>query len=282
MDPNTTPTPQQPKQDIDYAKPVAYDQQGNPLYAHPPRQNQPTAAASQAPQTAQQQPSKVPTKEELTSGVSSGAQPWLTEQEGGQKSLHFLEAEKRLTTEGRAVFKMIEFDDQEDLVTEVRKHWFGLLLLWTVGLLATISVTIVPLILSGQLDLFSTSTNDTSGLGPAFIAVGLLLGVLSFMATFLLAIMYTKNVIFVTTDKIAQVKYTGLIHRKISQLGIGDVQDVTVSQNTIPSRIFNYGTLIVETAGEQNNYTFTYVPKPYQESKAIIWAREENVKLHGN
>ena len=274
MDPNTTPSPELPKQEIDYTKPVAYDQQGNPLYAHPPVQKERVAGPTHK--------NKIPTKEEITGNKAVASKPWLEDQEHAEKSLHFLEAQKRLSTEGRIVFGMIEFDDEEDLVTEVRKHWFGLLLLWFVGLLATVVVAVVPLLLAGQSGFFEGGGVSTDGFSAALVAIGLLLGGLSFLATFLVAIMYTKNVIFVTTDKIAQVKYSGLIHRKISQLGIGDVQDVTVNQNTIPSRIFNYGTLIIETAGEQNNYTFTYVPKPYKESKAIIWAREENVKRFGN
>lgn len=263
---------QSPQQPVDYSKPVAYDQQGNPLYAHPPQQQH---AQAMPPQTN----AKVPTAENL--GVASG-QPWLHGEEGAEKSLHYLEAENRLSSEGRSVFKMIEFDDREDLVTEIRKHWFGLFLLWVVGLSATFVLAGVPALLATQTDLFSVSGASSGGLGLGFAAIGLFLGLLSFGITLLLGIMFTKNVIFVTTDKVAQVKYSGLIHRKISQLGIGDVQDVTVHQNTIPSRIFNYGTLVIETAGEQNNYTFQYVPNPYKESKAIIWAREENVKLHGN
>lgn len=272
MEPHTNPEPQQPQQEIDYSKPVAYDQQGNPLYAHPPTQSSTNDLKS----------ANIPTKDEMPHRHSSGTKPWLEDQEHAEKSLHFLEAQKRLSSEGRIVFGMIEFDEEEDLVTEVRKHWFGLLLLWLVGLIATIIVSVVPLLLAGQTSFFDGGGIDTSGFSAAFVAFGLLFGGLSFLATFLVAVMYTKNVIFVTTDKIAQVKYSGLIHRKISQLGIGDVQDVTVNQNTITSRIFNYGTLVIETAGEQNNYTFTYVPKPYKESKAIIWAREENVKRYGN
>lgn len=274
MEPKKTPVPEQPNtQDIDYSKPVAYDQQGNPLYARPP-------VEQSSPQSRRE--AKVPTKEELGSERKNAVHPWMADEAHAEKSLHFLEAEKRLSSEGRTVFKMIEFDDEEDLVTEVRKHWFGLVLLWLVGMAATLIVAVVPMILAGQADFFNTAGVSTDGFSAALVAIGLLLGGLTFLATFLVGIMYTKNVIFVTTDKIAQVKYTGLIHRKISQLGIGDVQDVTVNQNTIPSRIFNYGTLVIETAGEQNNYTFTYVPKPYQESKAIIWAREENVKRYGN
>lgn len=96
------------------------------------------------------------------------------------------------------------------------------------------------------------------------------------------AVIYNNSVVFVTSEKIVQVLYISLFNRKISQLGIGDVQDVTVQQVGIFPRIFNYGTLVVETAGEQQNYTFTYTPRPYESAKAIVGAHEKDVAAHGN
>jgi len=72
--------------------------------------------------------------------------------------------------------------------------------------------------------------------------------------------------------------YKTIFDRKISQLGIGDVQDVTVTQKGIFARIFNYGTLVIETAGEQVNYIFTYTPRPYETAKQIVGSHENIVK----
>ncbi|MCA9344118.1 PH domain-containing protein, partial [Candidatus Saccharibacteria bacterium] len=71
-------------------------------------------------------------------------------------------------------------------------------------------------------------------------------------------------------------------NRKISQLSIGDVQDVTVTQKGVLAHLFNYGTLVIETAGEQQNYLFTYIPDPYKHSKLIVGAHEKNLVQYGN
>ena len=113
-------------------------------------------------------------------------------------------------------------------------------------------------------------------------AVSMFFGLGGLVVTTISAILYVNNVILVTTEKIAQILYFSLFNRKISQLSIGDVQDVSVSQNGIFPHLFNYGTLVIETAGEQQNYTFTFVPKPYQSSQAVVGAHEENLKLYGN
>lgn len=104
---------------------------------------------------------------------------------------------------------------------------------------------------------------DASGLRSGLLGLSFIALVLTLIGTLIGVFLYRSNVIYVTSEKIAQVLYTSLFNRKISQLSIGDVQDVTVTQKGILAHIFNYGVLVIETAGEQQNYTFTFVPDPY-------------------
>jgi uncharacterized membrane protein YdbT with pleckstrin-like domain len=126
------------------------------------------------------------------------------------------------------------------------------------------------------------SFNDLSFLRPIIAILGGIVAIAALVMTAIGAYLYQSNVIFVTSEKIAQVLYKNIIDRKISQLSIGDIQDVTVSQNGIFSRLFHYGTLVIETAGEQQNYTFTFVPNPYEVSQAIVGAHERNLRMYGN
>ena len=110
-------------------------------------------------------------------------------------------------------------------------------------------------------------------------------GLLSFLVLvggYIAAWVYMRSSIILTSEKIVQLIQRNIFDRKVSQLSIGDVQDVTVIQKGILSRIFKYGTLIVETAGEQANYTFNYVPFPYECSKEIVGAHERSLQLYGN
>lgn len=123
---------------------------------------------------------------------------------------------------------------------------------------------------------------NSASLRSILILAGAILTLLALGATAVGGYLYQHNVVLITSDKLAQVLYKNIFDRKISQLSIGDIQDVTVSQKGLFARMFNYGTLVVETAGEQQNYTFTFTPKPYKASKALVNAHEENLKLHGN
>lgn len=201
-----------------------------------------------------------------------------------ETSAHREEAAKRLSEMGRRHFSLIEFDDNEQLVTEIRKHPFGLFLIVVGGIIISFIITVIPMIIAVALREADgvVESGQLTIAQQILVVIGLILGVGGLIVTGINAILYRNNVIYVTTEKIAQVLYISLFNRKISQLSIGDVQDSTVSQNGFFPHIFNYGTLVVETAGEQQNYTFTYVPKPFETSRLIVGAHEENLKLYGN
>jgi uncharacterized membrane protein YdbT with pleckstrin-like domain len=195
------------------------------------------------------------------------------------------EDEAKLSATGKKYFHLIEFDKDEQLVAEIRKHPFGLFFIYLTG----IGISLVMAILFGILGLSGILTSGLDGTGAPssslqsimiLLGMFLIFGVLAVMT--IQAILYSNNVIFVTSEKIAQILYINLFNKKISQLSIGDVQDVTVTQKGILAHIFNYGTLVIETAGEQQNYNFTYIPEPYKNSKLIVGAHERNLVQFGN
>lgn len=194
---------------------------------------------------------------------------------------HRAKAEEKLSSAGRKYFHFIEFDENEELIMEIRKHPFGLfLIMLTGGFIMLVLLLIASL--GGAADAGGFLGINVSSYRAVFFVVIFLLILGVAVSTFIGAFLYTSNVIFLTSEKLAQVLYLSLFNRKISQLSIGDVQDVTVTQKGILAHIFNYGTLVVETAGEQQNYTFSFVPDPYQTSKAIVGAHEFNLQKYGN
>lgn len=189
----------------------------------------------------------------------------------------------KLSGIGRRLFEVIEFDDNEKLLYEIRKDPFGLALIYFTGFF--VAGAILLLLVAAPSFIGSDPTGAGVDVTNARVMLALLGGLLSIVAiigTAIGAYLYQSNVVLVTSEKIAQVLYRTIFDRKISQLSIGDVQDVTVKQVGIFARIFDYGTLVVETAGEQQNYTFTYTPEPYKAAKAIVGAHETNLKHYGN
>ena len=189
----------------------------------------------------------------------------------------------QLSSATKKAFKLVEFDKDEQLLLEVRKHWFGLFGIYAVGSFVLVSLLVAALG-TALIDLeqdFGIGANISS-MQLMAIFICMLTATLTIGGTAIGVYLYTTNVIFVTSDKITQILYTSLFNRKISQLGVGDVQDVTVIQKGIFAHFFKYGTIIVETAGEQQNYHFSFVPNPYEVAKVIIRAREVNLQRYGN
>lgn len=192
---------------------------------------------------------------------------------------------EQLSPVGKKLLQNIEFDQNEQIFLEVRKHPIGLIMTYIIGTFATTVVFGLLVLLPLSYD-FSTVGADVGFTGESMrailIAVGLFMTLFSVIITAVAAFIYSQNVLLVTSEKIAQQLYLSLFSKKISQLSIADVQDSTVIQNGIFPHLFNYGTVIIETAGEQRNYNFTFAPSPYDVSKALTGAHEADVAKHGN
>lgn len=192
---------------------------------------------------------------------------------------------EQLSPTGRKFFNRIEFDADEILIREVRKDPFGLFIIYAGGVIATLAVFAIMVMGASSYDL--SSLGSTIGIGePALkallIAGGFFLTIFAIALTAVAAFLYTNNVLIITSEKVSQQLYLSLFNRKISQLSIADVQDVTVRQQGLFAHVFNYGTLTIETAGEQSNYTFTFAPEPYDVGKDLVGSHEADVAKHGN
>lgn len=193
--------------------------------------------------------------------------------------------EIQLSPLGAKFSQMIELDSNERILSEIRKDPFGLFVIYFLGGLVTLVLFVLMLVMASSVSVDSVTAGtgvSNSSFRSVVIALGFFLTVLSIIITAIAAFLYRNNVVLITTEKVAQMLYASLFNRKISQLSIADVQDVTVKQQGIFAHIFKYGTLVIETAGEQENYTFTFAPDPYETGKILVGSHEADVALHGN
>lgn len=177
--------------------------------------------------------------------------------------------------------KLIEMDSDEQVVCFIKKHPIGLLGIYITGILIAFTVFLGGILFASWYQT-QPDLQVTASVGPIVTLISVLVSLLVIGFTYVAGFIYSNNVIIVTNEKIAQVLYKNLVDRKTSQLSLGDLQDVTVDQKGLFARIFKYGTLVIETAGEQNNYNFTYAPYPYEFSKSIVLAREHSIEKYGN
>jgi uncharacterized membrane protein YdbT with pleckstrin-like domain len=70
------------------------------------------------------------------------------------------------------------------------------------------------------------------------------------------------NVFFITTRRIIDVDFFNLINKRVSDAEIDKIQDVTYSTSGPIGTIFNFGSVLIQTASEQQELSFERVPNP--------------------
>jgi uncharacterized membrane protein YdbT with pleckstrin-like domain len=155
----------------------------------------------------------------------------------------------------------------EEIVTVIRKHLIGLILIY-LGVLLAVAAIVAFVVIVGP-DLFQKNVNYNDFTVLALFAAFVLAFVL-FIATYI----YRESRIIVTSASVVQILQKGLFVRKVSRLSMADVEDVSAQQSGILPSLFNYGTLIIQTAGEMENFIFPYCPDPNAHAEDILEARQ--------
>lgn len=180
---------------------------------------------------------------------------------------------------GRQIFNphktMDHLGDDEHVICDIRRHPFGLIILYAASAFLLLFFVLAIVFFLPNLTSMSSSTYGAASI--IFIVLLALLGISLFIAT----AVYRESRLIVTNKDITQIIQYGLFNRKMSQLSLANVEDVTSDQDGIFPTYVNYGTLKVETAGEQANFHFIFCPNPGAVASAILEAREKFLEEHG-
>lgn len=152
---------------------------------------------------------------------------------------------------------------------EITKHPIGIMIVYIQGVVGFIFA------LGLAYFLLPTVIEDTDA---AFLYANLFASIAIVFAigiVLLSTMVYRRNRLIVTDRNITQILQYGIFNRKVSQLNMVNVEDVTSKQRGLFSNLFGFGELIIETAGEQSNFHFTFCPNPGYYAKIILNAREE-------
>lgn len=91
------------------------------------------------------------------------------------------------------------------------------------------------------------------------------------------------NVNIVTDERLFDVDFHNLLYREITDAHLDQIQDVTVRIGSAVRTIFNYGDVLIQTAGEVPNIEFLAVPHPDRVAKILreLRVEEEVEKIEG-
>ena len=166
----------------------------------------------------------------------------------------------------------------EELVYSLRRHPITLLPL-LVGYALLIAG---PFAVYGYLSAFRPEILDSQKTTALIVLGGSLFFLYAWLFLFQNYLDYHLDFWIVTTRRILNIEQTGLFSRKVSELRLYRIQDVTASVSGIIHTVFDYGDVEIQTAGEKEHFRFEDVPHPNQIAKAVLELSEADRREHLN
>lgn len=167
-----------------------------------------------------------------------------------------------------------EVAPNEQKIADIRRHPIGLIIIYiqffvaaalAIGLLAFL----VPSVLGSG-----------AGVQMFLAALVLLMVFVGFIFIVLATRVYRGNQLIITDINVTEVQQLGLFNRKVSELTMANIEDVSANTNGIFQTMFNFGTISVETAGAHENFIFKYCPNPNAYAKVLQDARQAFIESH--
>lgn len=77
------------------------------------------------------------------------------------------------------------------------------------------------------------------------------------------------NIYIVTNQRVVDIDFQYLLYKHFSEAELMKIQDISYTSGGLPSIVFDYGNVFVQTAAEVPNLEFLYVPHPDRVVKTI-------------
>ncbi len=170
------------------------------------------------------------------------------------------------------VFTFETREDDEEIILVLRRHWFSNLG-W---ILTALAMFIIPIFVP-VLSIFSFFQDHFTGILYMFWYL------ITFAFAFEQFLSWYFNVFILTEERVVDVDFFNLLYKKVSEAKIDMIQDVTSSQIGTPQTIFNFGKVVIQTAGEINQIVLDNIPNPNLVLKVLQQMRneEEVEKMEG-
>jgi len=162
--------------------------------------------------------------------------------------------------------------DGEEVVIFLHRHWYTL-----VGkMVAIFGGILLPFIV---LAIFGQLMIQFKVLSYVIVLCGFFYMMLWYMFFYTLT-MYTLDSWIVTNLRVIDSTQHGFFNRKISELSIGNIQDVSVTVDGAVATMFNYGGVEIQSAGAEDKFHFKQVPNPQHVKDEIMRVVNEYKTKH--
>ncbi|MFZ1522699.1 MAG: PH domain-containing protein [Candidatus Saccharimonadales bacterium] len=154
----------------------------------------------------------------------------------------------------------ITISKDEHLIIEVERSFWGVLSIYLISIFLT-AVCLLAAYFVQKPDIISG--NGMTASSATYISLmAALLGLLSLIFGYVAAGIYWENRMFITNEAVHQIVRRGLFDKSNQRISLNRVESAKASQKTMLQRLFNYGTLVFATEGQDVDYHITYIKDP--------------------
>lgn len=214
-------------------EPIAYDQEGRPLYVAPPTPtpNRPESA----PQFVHLSRAVDPVEQLISSAIAAKHDQSVKD------------------------YPNLNLSKSEYIISEITRHPIGLAL--PVGVAVLLIIFIIALLTNIQTIMNMVSIAVAPSLG-SLLFIGSLFIILILVGCYMRIWVYNSNKFYLTNETIIQEIQAGLFSHDEQTASLVNIEDASFSQEGIMQLIFNYGSIRLSTEGDESTYRFSYVARP--------------------
>jgi hypothetical protein len=240
-----TPQPQNPAPPPN--QPVGFDQYGNPLYAHPPEQQQ-------------QQPQFVHLARSIEP-IEPNIPPHIMQR----------------YEESKARYPHLNLSKGEYVIRAIKRHPIGILKIWGIAgvLILAFMALMIGFFMNGNSTLSAVADTSTF----AMIGTGILIGltILVVLGALIATYVYNNNRFYLTNESVVQEIQSSPFSKNEQTVSLANIEDASYKQGGILPILLNYGKIRLSTEGDETTYRFTYVADP-KSHIAVLNNAVENFK----
>lgn len=213
-------------------QPVAYDVNGNPLYAAPQQEQSVVHVAR----------SVNPVKQDVSPEV------------------------KKRHDESVKKFPHLNLSESEYVIRYLRRHPIGML--GTVSAAVVVIALVASLLANYSSIMDSIGIMSAPNFGVVLL-LGMLAIILALIGGYIGLWVYMSNQFFLTNESVIQEIQITLFSHREQTVSLSNIEDVSYRQNGIIQMLFNYGTIRLSTEGDETTYRFSYASNPRNETAAL-------------
>lgn len=160
-------------------------------------------------------------------------------------------------------FAFSSLEPDEKVVLVVRKHWIFLVSKFFISFF----IAIIPFVLW---TLSSSFFDSAISVGLFNTGVTLFCFMVAFSFSFSSFLQWFYEVNIVTTKRVIDVDFQSIMNHRMSETMLQRIQDVSHSPTGALASFFDFGNLVIQTAGEKGEFEFINIPRPRDVQDTIL------------